>query len=493
MAPLVEMKEIHKKFPGVHALQGVEFELQEGEIHALMGENGAGKSTLIKIIAGVYSYEGNYRLYGNQAEIHDPIDAIKQGVSVIYQELNLVYDLSVAENIFFGRLPVSRSGRVLWKQLYEKSSELLKSVGLTVSPRKKVRFLPVAQQQLVEIAKAISLQARVLIMDEPTSALCPEEIDKLFALMAGLKKQGVGIIYVSHKLDEVFRVADRVTVFRDGAYVGTKPINELDEKKLINMMVGRELSAMLPKTTPVIGDTVFEVENLSTEKVRNITFSVKQGEIVGFSGLMGAGRTELAYALMGLDSRLSGSIRVSGKELAAHNPVKSRSMGIGLIPEDRKQDGIFPDLGVRENMSIVSLSQITKRSRISHSGEASLVGSMIEKLSIRASSMNQLIANLSGGNQQKVIVARWLMKKNLKVLIIDEPTRGIDVGAKAEIYSILDTLAHQGLAIIMMSSEMPEILGMCDRIFVMTGGRINGEFAAGEADQESLLSACIDV
>jgi ABC-type sugar transport system ATPase subunit len=493
MASLIRMKNIHKKFPGVHALKGVQFDLHEGEIHALMGENGAGKSTLIKVIAGVYSYDGDYRLYDGPAVLADPLSAIRKGVSVIYQELNLVYDLSIAENIFFGRLPVSSFGRVLWNRLYEQTGELLKAVGLSVSPRKKVRYLPVAQQQLVEIAKAISLDARVLIMDEPTSALCPEEIDKLFALMKVLKSKGVGIIYVSHKLDEVFRIADRVTVFRDGGYVGTEKIAALNEKKLINMMVGRELSSILPKTTPVIGETIFDVENLSTEKVRNISFSVKQGEIVGFSGLMGSGRTELAYALMGLDPRISGSIRLAGSEVPPGNPVRARSMGMGLIPEDRKQDGIFPDLGVRENMTIVSLPQVSGRKGISGNSERNLVKTMIDRLSIKTSSMNQLIANLSGGNQQKVIVARWLMNNGLKVLIVDEPTRGIDVGAKAEIYSILDRLAHEGLAIIMMSSEMPEILGMCDRVYVMMSGRINGEFTAEEASQEELLAACIDV
>lgn len=493
MAPLIRMTDIHKKFPGVHALKGVRFELEPGEIHALMGENGAGKSTLIKVIAGVYDYEGDYSLYGEPAALADPLSAIRKGISVIYQELNLVDDLSIAENIFFGRLPVTRFGRVLWKRLYEETERLLLSVGLSVSPRKKVRHLPVAQQQLVEIAKAISLDARVLIMDEPTSALCPEEIDKLFSLMKALRNKGVGIVYVSHKLDEVFRIADRVTVFRDGGYVGTEALSGIDEKKLIGMMVGRELSSILPKTTPVIGETVFEVENLSTEKVRNITFSVRKGEIVGFSGLMGSGRTELAYALMGLDPRLSGSIRLEGAEVPPGNPVGARSMGMGLIPEDRKQDGIFPDLGVRENMTIVSLPQVSGRGGISAKSENELVGGMIDKLSIKASSMDQLIANLSGGNQQKVIVARWLMNKNLKVLIVDEPTRGIDVGAKAEIYTILDRLAHEGLAIIMMSSEMPEILGMCDRVFVMMSGRINGEFTAEEASQEELLAACIDV
>lgn len=493
MDTLLQMRNIHKKFPGVHALKGVEFELHEGEVHALMGENGAGKSTLIKIIAGVYSFDGEYRLSGETVLANDPLWAIQRGISVIYQELNLVYDLSIAENIFFGRLPVSSAGRVRWKELYSKTEELLSMVGLSVSPRKKVRYLPVAQQQLVEIAKAISLDARILVMDEPTSALCPEEISKLFNLMNNLRKKGVGIIYVSHKIDEVFQVADRVTVLRDGEYIATEKISGIDEKTLIRMMVGRELSSMLPKTTPVFGETLLSVSGLSTDKVTDINFSVRRGEIVGFAGLMGAGRTELAYALLGIDERKAGTILVDGKPVPPNSPAKSKAMGMGLIPEDRKQDGIFPELGVRENMTIVSLDQVSGRNGISGTREKRAVSAMMDRLSIKASSMGQLIANLSGGNQQKVIVARWLMKENLKVLIIDEPTRGIDVGAKAEIYSILDTLAHSGMAIVMMSSEMPEILGMCDRVYVMMSGRINGEFASGEAGQEEILAACIDI
>jgi len=491
-APVIELKKIHKKFPGVHALKGVDFDLRRGEVHALMGENGAGKSTLIKVMAGVYDFDGEYLINGETARINKPLDAIQHGISVIYQELNLVQDLSIAENIFFGRLLTTKTGRVLWSTIYEKTAEYLADVGLKVDPREKVRRLSVSSRQLVEIAKSLSLNAQVIIMDEPTSALCPQEIENLFRLIERLKARGVGIVYVSHKLDEVFAVADRVTVFRDGELVGTKPTKALTTESLISMMVGRELSALLPKTAPVLGENVLDVKGLTTEKVTRISFQVRKGEIVGFAGLMGAGRTELTRALMGLDRRTAGSIMLDGTELPPNDPVKARDLGMGLVPEDRKLDGIFPDLSVKHNISLISLRELRKRFGISKTLENEAVDDMIKRLSIRTPSSKQLIAKLSGGNQQKVILARWLIKKGMKLLIIDEPTRGIDVGAKAEIYKIMDKLAHEGMAIVMMSSEMPELLGMCDRIYVMAGGGITNEFKASEATQETILSSCID-
>ncbi len=490
--PVIQLRDIHKKFPGVHALRGVGFELEAGEVHALMGENGAGKSTLIKIMAGVYDYEGAYLINGRPAEIAKPLDAIRCGISVIYQELNLVDELSIAENIFFGRLPVSRTGRVLWSEMYRRTEEYLADVGLRISPREKVGRLAVSSRQLVEIAKSLSLNAKVIIMDEPTSALCPAEIEKLFALIRRLKERGVGIVYVSHKIDEIFAVSDRVTVFRDGEWVGTKKTEELTNESLISMMVGRELSSLLPKTAPILGEEVLTVQGLCTEKIKNVSISARRGEIVGFAGLMGAGRTELTRALMGLDKRVSGSVRVGGIELPPNDPVKAREAGMGLVPEDRKLDGIFPDLSVKENMSIISLKELRRGIGISQILENGAVEDMITRLAIRTPSSKQLIAKLSGGNQQKVILARWLIKKGMKILIVDEPTRGIDVGAKAEIYRILDKLAHEGMAILMMSSEMPELLGMCDRIYVMSGGQISNELKASDATQETILASCID-
>jgi len=489
--PLISLRNIHKKFPGVHALRGVQFDLLPGEVHALVGENGAGKSTLIKIIAGVYDFEGEYLLNGKPARIHKPLDAIQNGISVIYQELNLVPDLSIAENIFFGRLPSTRSGKVLWKTLYEKTRGYLEEVGLPINPKLKVRYISVAQQQLVEIAKSLSLDARIIIMDEPTSALCSGEIDNLFALIQRLKEKGVGIIYVSHKLDEIFSISDRVTVFRDGAYIGTKATATLTQSELISMMVGRELSTLLPRTTPTFGDVVLEAKGLTSDRVKDISFTVRKGEIVGFAGLMGSGRTELTLALMGVDQRKSGTIILDGKPVPANDPVRSRDMGMGLVPEDRKLFGIFPDLSVKDNISIVSLKELSSRFGISKSRESASVQSMIDNLSIRTPSLKQLIAKLSGGNQQKAILARWLMKQGVKLLIIDEPTRGIDVGAKSEIYKIMDELSHRGMAIIMMSSEMQEIIGMCDRIYVMAGGRIRQEFSRDSVSQEKILASCI--
>ena len=492
--PLVSMVEIHKRFPGVYALKGVSLDIKAGMVHALMGENGAGKSTLIKIISGAYpDYEGSYRIQGNPAKVAHPLDALQKGISVIYQELNLVKEITIAENIFFGRLPHSKTNRVLWKQLIEDSAQILKRVGLEVSPRMKVGKLPIAQQQLVEIAKAISLDAKVIIMDEPTSALSPKEIRKLFDLIGKLKSEGVGILYVSHKLDEIFEIAEEVTVFRDGCLIGNYGIQELNHDKLISLMVGRELTDMYPKTESNIGEEVLSIQNLTTDYVRNISFTVRTGEIVGFSGLMGAGRSELAKAIIGADRRLDGKILVKNKELVPNNPSKARTLGVGLIPEDRKNDGIFTNLDVKKNISIVSLSTLLNKNRISisRSKEQEQVSSIVRKLTIKTPSVKQLISKLSGGNQQKAILARWLMKDNLKVLIIDEPTRGIDVGAKSEIYALIDFLAKKGLAIVMMSSEMPEILGMCDRVFVMKDGRINGEFAIEDATEEKLLAKAI--
>ncbi len=493
VTPLLELRDVHKKFPGVHALKGVSFNLKPGEVHALIGENGAGKSTLIKIIAGVYDFEGTYLVEGQPAQISSPSDAIAKGVAVIYQEFNIAQDLSIAENIFFGALPHDKFGRVRWKELYRKTSEYLEQVGLHEDPRKKMRFLTVAKQQMVEIAKALSRNAKVVIMDEPTSALCGSEIENLFALVRKMKSRGVGIIYVSHKLEEITELADRVTVFRDGAYIGTDPIAVLDEKAMISKMVGRELTNMFPKRSAHRGKLALEVKNLSTHKVFNVSFAVHEGEIVGFAGLMGAGRTEMTHAVLGVDHRMHGDVSIYGVPLPPNSPVKARKMGVGLVPEDRKKDGIFADLSVSDNMSIVSLDEVSKFGVIHGKDESGKIDSLIRKLTIRTPSARQKISKLSGGNQQKVILARWLLKKNLKVLIIDEPTRGIDVGAKAEIYSILNELAQQGLAIVVVSSEMPEVMGVCDRIYIMAGGTITNELQKDEFSEETILSSCIDI
>lgn len=489
--PVIDIRGMHKVFPGVHALKGVDLVLFPGEVHALVGENGAGKSTLIKIISGVYDYtEGEYYINGEPANIHNPMDAIAKGISVIYQELNLVSCLSVSENVFFGRLP-AKYGKVQWKQLHEETKKYLDMVGLHIDPRIKVQYLSVAQQQLVEIAKAISLNAKVIIMDEPTSALSPREIESLFQVVGWLKSQGVAIMYVSHKLEEIFALSDRISIFRDGACVGMSDTKAMDQQTLIEKMVGRKMNDMFPVKNPQIGDKMLEVKNMSSEKVRDLSFYIRKGEIVGFSGLMGAGRTEMAQALFGIDHRVQGTVTLDGKELPSHDPVAARDAGMGYVVENRKDLGILPNLSVKKNMTIASLKQIATFGHVHAAKEEQEVQVMIDKFSIKTPTMEQLISKLSGGNQQKVLLARWLMKENLKLLIIDEPTRGIDVGAKSEIYTLIDQLAQAGLAILMVSSELPEILGMCDRVYVMKDGRITGEFDREHASETALLEKAI--
>lgn len=489
--PIIEIKGMHKIFPGVHALKGVDLTLYPGEVHALVGENGAGKSTLIKIISGVHDYtRGEYYINGELQQIKEPMEAIAKGISVIYQELNLVPTLSIGENVFFGRLP-AKNGRVLWKQLYEDTRKYLEMVGLFVDPEMKLQYLSVAQQQLVEIAKAISLDAKVIIMDEPTSALSPKEIESLFKVVQWLKSRGVAILYVSHKLDEIFALSSKITIFRDGASVGTVLTEDIDQQGLIERMVGRKMSDMFPNKNPQIGETILNVEHMSSEKIQDLSFYVRKGEIVGFSGLMGAGRTEMTRALFGIDRRTSGKVVLDGKELPNFDPAAACKSGMGYLVENRKDFGILPQLSIAKNMTISSLEQISKFGHVNQKKEKQDVQKLIEDIHIKTPSMEQLISKLSGGNQQKVLLARWLIKENLKLLIIDEPTRGIDVGAKAEIYSLMNQLASQGLAILMVSSELPEILGMCDRVYVMKEGKITGEFDRAEASETTLLSKAI--
>jgi ABC-type sugar transport system ATPase subunit len=490
--PVIQIKNMHKTFPGVHALKGVDLELFAGEVHALVGENGAGKSTLIKIISGAYTYtDGTYLINGENAGIKNTYDAIRKGISVIYQELNLVPSLSIAENIYFGRLP-ARMGRVLWKDLYEKAQKYLEMVGLFVKPMMKVQYLSIAQQQLVEIAKCLALDTRVIVMDEPTSALSPKEIKGLFEVIAKLRRNNVCILYVSHKLEEIFEIADRVSVFRDGCSIATMTCDETDQQRLIEMMVGRKLSDMFPARNRNPGEVVLEVKELTTDKVNGLDFYVRKGEIVGFSGLMGAGRSEMTLGLFGADKRSAGTILIDGRQVEKDSTRSAHAAGMGLVTENRKTEGLIPNLSVKMNMTIAALNQFAKFTHILSRKETAETAGLIEQLRIKTPSVNQLITKLSGGNQQKVLLSRWLLKKNLKLLIIDEPTRGIDVGAKSEIYSIMDTLAKQGMGILMVSSELPEILGMCDRIYVMKNGKITGEFNHKEATETALLAKAIN-
>ncbi len=491
--PIISLRGIHKRFPGVYALKDVDFAVSEGEVHALVGENGAGKSTLIKIIAGACDFDaGTYQIAGLPAQIGSPSESIEKGVVVVYQELELVASLSVAENIFFGRLP-ERYGRVQWRQLYAESAKLLAEVGLDVNPQSKVGYLGIAAQHLVEIARALSHKAQLIVMDEPTSALSPQEIERLLKLIEELKGRGVGIVYVSHKLDEVLRIADRITVLRDGECVVCKDAVGLDEQDLVSLMVGRSLEENFTAHATAFGDPVLEVENLSSAAISAISFSVRAGEIVGFSGLMGAGRTELARALIGADRRLAGQVRVGGVALPASSPVAARRLGLGLVPEDRRESGIFPRRSVCENASINALESLSRLGWIRSKSERAQVDTWVERLAVRTPNIDQEIAKLSGGNQQKVLLARWLMVENLKVLIVDEPTRGIDVGAKAEIYTLLSELAKGGLGLVVLSAEMPEILGLCDRIHVLRAGQIAASYNRQEATAENLLTSALPV
>ncbi len=492
MTSLLALANIHKRFPGVYALKGVDFAVQPGEVHALVGENGAGKSTLIKIAAGVYSRDqGHYQIAGRPVDIHHPRQALDHGLAVVYQELELVPSLSVAENLFFGRLPHGRLGRVRWNALYDASATLLAEVGLAVDPQTKVGHLGVAAQQLVEIARARACDAQVIIMDEPTSALSTHEIDKLFALIARLKARGVGVVYVSHKLAEVMELADQVTVLRDGERVACEPAANLDEQQLIALMVGRALGPGFPAANRTPGPVALAVAGLTTARVQDISCRVCAGEIVGFSGLMGAGRTELARAVMGVDRRRAGTITIGGVAVPANAPPQARTLGLGLVPEDRRADGLFAQQSVRANASVAALAQFCRAGHVQVSMERQQVGALVARLRLRPPDQEQTIARLSGGNQQKVLLARWLLKENLRVLLVDEPTRGIDVGAKAEIYQLLDELARQGLAIAILSSEMPEILGLCDRVYVMCEGQITAEYARAEATPEKLLASAL--
>lgn len=492
MSPYIELKNICKRFAGVNALQNVSIDVKLGEVHALAGENGAGKSTLIKIMSGFHQpTSGECYVEGKKVEITDPSVALSLKIGVVYQELNVVDSLSVGENIFFGRLPKNKWGQVQWKKLYRDSEEILKRIGLNISVKQKVGSLGTAQKQLVEIARCLSQNPKFIIMDEPTSSLAPREIQNLLNIIQMLKKQNVGILYISHKLDEIFAISDRITVLRDGQHVATKAASELDEAGLIALMVGRKLNMERTRTCCAKDEIGLEVKNLTSNQVRDISFYAKKGEIVGFNGLMGAGRTELAQAIFGADERLSGRVLVHNREVPKNSMAKSVKYGMGYISESRKEEGIFQNFSVMKNITISSLNEMSKKGVIDHKREADVSEKYRKSIRIKTPTIDQQIVNLSGGNQQKAIIARWLAKKELKVLIVDEPTRGIDVGAKSEIYDLLDQLAKTGLTVIIMSSEMQEILSICDRIYVMKHGRISAEYKIEDATQEKLLSSAI--
>jgi ribose transport system ATP-binding protein len=483
------MRQISKDFPGVKALQAVDFQLEAGEIHALLGENGAGKSTLMKILSGVYPKDaGEILLAGKPAEIDSPRQATHYGISIIHQEMNLVNELTVMENIFLGREPVNRLGFIDRGSMEREAGILLRELGSDIRPKSVVSCLSIGEQQMVEIAKALSYETKILIMDEPTAALTERETEKLFAIVRKLAASGKGIIYISHRMEELFALSDRITILRDGTYVNTVKTREATFEQLIQMMVGREISTRFPKEPAVAGKEVLRVENICRKgKLENVSLTVRAGEVVGLAGLMGAGRTELARAIFGADSIDGGTIYVEGKKCVIGSPAAAIAAGIGLITEDRKRQGLVLGLSVGENMMLASLKDICNKGFLSEKAERELVAGHIDKLKIRTPGMKQTVKNLSGGNQQKVVIAKWLATKP-KVLIMDEPTRGVDVGAKAEIYQIVNMLTAAGVGILMISSELPEILGMSDRVLVMHCGRITGEMTVASATQERIMA-----
>jgi ribose transport system ATP-binding protein len=457
---------------------------------ALVGENGAGKSTMMKILSGVYHADsGTILMEGEEVVPRDPIFARDDlGISIIYQELNLAENLSVAENIYLGRLPTSR-GFLSYDRLYRQARQFLELLGADLDPQVQVSRLNVAQQQMVEIAKAISYQAKLLIMDEPTAALTTREAKTLFEVTRGLQAKGVGIIFITHRLEEIFEIADQVTVMRDGKTVGTRQIDQVDRADVVRMMVGRDLSDMFATKDTEIGSPLLEVQHLSTpEFLDNISFTLHQGEIVGLFGLLGSGRTDLARALFGVGPIPSGQVRIGGYPLAMRSPADSTRVGLGYVPEDRKLHGLVLPMSVRENTTLVVLHELTQATLVRRRAERQLTDRFIDDLGIRTPSREQRVNNLSGGNQQKVVVAKWLASKP-KVLILDEPTRGIDVGAKAEVHAIMARLAEQGVGILMISSELPEVLAMSDRILVMHEGCLTGEFRRDDATEEKVMMA----
>lgn len=492
--PLLKLEGISKTFPGVRALHNVHMEVRRGEVHALLGENGAGKSTLMKILSGAYTRDsGEIYWEGRPIEIRTPKEAQDLGIGIIYQEFNLVPQLSIAENVWISREPFRhrRLQWLDWKEMRRRTQVLLDELHLPLDPKRPVAGLGVAQQQMVEIAKALSLDAKLLIMDEPTSALTDAEIHQLFAAIRRLKARGVAVVFISHHMDEVFEICDRGTVLRDGEYIATVDLADKTEDDIIRLMVGRNLDQQYPKVPARRGREALRVEGLNRKGVlHDINFSAYTGEILGIAGLVGAGRTELMRAIFGADPIDSGRITIFGMEINIKSPQMAIRSGMGLLPEDRKQQGLVLMLSVLHNMSLASLDRLTSRMLLRLADERKQAAGFVERLRIATPGVNQQVQFLSGGNQQKVVLAKWLASQS-KILIFDEPTRGIDVGAKVEVYNLMNNLVANDVAVIMVSSEMPELLGMSDRILVMHEGRITAEFSRGEATQEKILAAAM--
>jgi rhamnose transport system ATP-binding protein len=487
---ILRMTHISKSFSGVHALRGVQFDLYPGEVHALLGENGAGKSTLVKVMTGVHQPDsGEIYLNGAQVHFNDARQSRQAGIAAIYQELSLFPDLDVAENIFAGRQPTMAGGRIDWRKLYQQADQLLVSLGVQMNLKHKARSLSIAQQQMVEIARALSVNARILIMDEPTSSLTLNEVAELFRIVRRLRGEGTAIVFISHRLEELFELADRVTVLRDGNYVDTRPMTEVTREDLIRMMVGRKIDNLFPKQDVQAGKVVLKVDHLSREGVfEDINFELHQGEILGMAGLVGAGRTNVARAIFGIEPPTGGTIQIDGEQIRITSPQQAIALGLAYVPEDRQLHGLIPLMNITENISLPILPVYTRRGWLHDKRERSATFNAARQMEVRASNIFQKARELSGGNQQKVVLAKWLSTRP-RILILDEPTRGIDVGTKAVIHALMSKLASEGMAILMISSELPEVLGMSDRIIVMHEGRMTASFTRAEATQEKIISA----
>lgn len=489
---ILKLEGICKSFPGVKALQDVSFSIQKGEIHCLIGGNGAGKSTLMKILAGAYKKDtGRIWINGKEVEIENPKMAEALGISIIYQELNLIPGLTVAENIFIGRHPITKTGCVNWRAMEQRAEQLLKEFQIELDPKTLVGDISIAQQQMVEIIKAVSKEAQLVIMDEPTSSLTKKEINVLFEIIRRLKEKGVSVIFISHRLDEIFEISDRVTVMRDGMWVATKEIGDITRSDLVAMIIGRKMSQQFPEKTAQVGAELLRVENLSDgKKIQDINFTLHKGEVLGFAGLVGAGRTETMHMVFGSMKRKTGKVYLNNKEIDTHSPKNSIGNGIGLLTEDRKKEGLVLQLTLRENVGMVASKKILQNGLISRKREQEVSKKYIDALNIITPSEEQKVVFLSGGNQQKVVLAKWLLS-DCEVIIMDEPTRGIDVGAKREIYDIINELAASGKGIIVVSSEFEEVMGICDRIIVMCEGKISGTLKREEFSQERITAYAV--
>ena len=490
---LLEMEGINKSFPGVKALSDFHMNVKKGEILCLMGGNGAGKSTLMKILSGAYTKDSGTIIFdGEKTDIGNPNVAKDLGISIIYQELNLVPSLSVAENIFIGRHILNKAGIVDWKKMNVEAQKYLDDLGIDLKANTTVDSLSIAQQQMVEITKAISKEAKLVIMDEPTSSLTTKEIQILFNIIRTLKEKGVSVIFISHRLDEIFEISDRITIMRDGEYVDTKDTKDITRSELIAKMIGREMSKQFPDRNVKIGEELLRVENLSDGiKISDINFTLHKGEVLGFAGLVGAGRTETMHTIFGSRKKKTGKIYLNGKEINTNNPRKSIVSGIGLLTENRKTEGLVLPISVRENTVMVSIKKVLKNGLINRKKEEEYTNKYVEALNIKTPSIEQKVVYLSGGNQQKVVLAKWLMSDS-EVVIMDEPTRGIDVGAKKEIYDIINKMVEQGKGIIVVSSESDEVMGICDRIVVMCEGKITGILNKNEFSQERITALSIN-